>query len=69
MGRIVLGLDVGQKQDPTAIAVVEVIPRDRRQGREELFVVRDLGRLPLGTPYPVVAQEVAAVIDRLNRQV
>ncbi len=57
MGFVSMGLDIGQKHDPTAIAVVEAEPR----GLVWHFVARHLERLPLGTPYPEVAQRVAAV--------
>ena len=66
MGPVVIGLDVGQKRDPTAIAVAEVGQRERagapvidalrlRDGSrlyESVFTIRSLGRLPLGTSYP-----------------
>lgn len=62
---ITIGVDIGQKRDPTAIAVAET---DRRKGtpdRTEVhFVIRYLSRLPLGTPYPEIARRVAEVADR-----
>jgi hypothetical protein len=90
---VVVGLDVGQKRDPTALAVVEIVERETgrvfhakhahlyddcldpvgrelgcRAERHDVFVVRDLGRLPLGTPYPVVGERVVEVIERLNQR-
>ena len=62
MGAVTLGVDVGQRRDPTAIAVVEAEHRDLEDGRAEVHhLVRHLERLPLGTSYPNVAARVAAV--------
>jgi len=58
MGPVMIGIDIGQKHDPTAIAVAEV---EDRQG-EEYHIIRRLERLPLGTPYPQVAVRLADVI-------
>jgi hypothetical protein len=70
---ITIGVDIGQRVDPTAIAVVE---RERREApadrREWHHIVRYLGRLPLGTPYPEVAdrlvQVATGVRDRTGEQ-
>jgi len=59
MGAVNIGVDIGQRQDPTAIAVVEVQEAD---GQAHHFV-RYLERLPLGTPYPQVAARVIEVAD------
>jgi hypothetical protein len=45
----VLGCDIGQARDPTALAVLDG------------FDVLHLERLPLNTPYPAVAQRIATV--------
>lgn len=66
---ITIGVDIGQKRDPTAIAVVELDRRDVDGNHTEThFVVRYLDRLPLGTPYPEVARRVAAIAERAARQ-
>ena len=52
-----LGLDLGQAQDPAAIAVAEVPKSD--------IHIRHLERLPLGTPYPKVIERVTAIIEKL----
>lgn len=63
----VIGIDIGQQHDPTAIAVVETSVReitDQEQGRprnESHYFVRFLERLPLGTPYPEVARRLGAI--------
>ena len=46
MGHVTIGVDVGQRVDPTAIAVCE--------RKDDRYIVRHLERLPLGTPYPAV---------------
>jgi hypothetical protein len=52
-----LGLDLGQKRDHSAIAVVERI--DHR-GK---LLVRHLERLPLGTPYPKVVERMTEIVQ------
>src|ERR671915_345231 len=59
MGVVTVGVDVGQRRDPTAIAVVE---QEERRGSETHHIARHLERLSLGTPYPAVAKRVAAVV-------
>lgn len=60
---ITMGVDIGQKRDPTALCVAETEPR-QVEGRTEIhFVVRHLERLPLGTPYPRVAERVARIVE------
>jgi hypothetical protein len=50
-----LGLDLGQRRDPSAIAVVE-------RGRDERLMVRHLERIPLGTSYPRVVARVKKLL-------
>jgi hypothetical protein len=64
MGLVILGVDVGQKRDPTAVAVVE---EDWRQ-KVCHHLVRYLERLPLGTPYPAVAERVGAITDAVHER-
>lgn len=65
---ITVGVDIGQKRDPTAIAVVDLDRRPVESRRtENHYVVRYLGRLPLGTPYPEVAARVTEVAGRAKR--
>jgi hypothetical protein len=59
MGAVTVGVDIGQRRDPTAIAVVE---QEERGDTETHHMVRHLERLPLGTPYPGAAERVAAVV-------
>jgi hypothetical protein len=50
-----VGVDLGQASDPTAIAVVEAIPKLPR------LRLRHLERLPLGTPYTDVVERVRRI--------
>ncbi len=60
----VIGVDIGQKRDPTAICVME---SERRLEENDLevwhYMARYLQRLPLGTPYPKVAKRVGEVAE------
>ena len=69
MATIAVGVDLGQKRDPTAIAVVEAQRRERDGRSEDYYITRFLERLPLGTPYPAVAERVQTVIANIRRQV
>jgi hypothetical protein len=65
---VFIGVDIGQRRDPTAVCVAEV---ERRTvgGRQEVhFVVRHLDRLPLGTPYPEIARRLGDVAGRVARR-
>lgn len=54
---IFIGADLGQAQDPAALAVAEV--------RTPEIHVRHLEQLPLGTPYPKVVERIAGLVDHL----
>lgn len=56
-GRFIVGADIGQAHDPTALAVIEAVAEEMR--------VRHLERLPLATPYPDVVGRIASVVQRL----
>src|SRR5215212_3026749 len=62
MGAVTVGVDIGQRRDPTAIAVVE----QEHRGSETHHIARHLERLPLGSPYPTVAERVAAVVGGVH---
>ncbi len=67
MNPFVVGADLGQAHDPSAIAVVErVAAADPATGaaRPPVFAVRHLERVPLGTPYPQVAARLVALFER-----
>jgi hypothetical protein len=52
--RFVVGLDLGQVQDHTAVAVVQ-----RSAGRDGAVQVPHLERFPLGTSYPTIVSRIA----------
>ncbi len=54
----IVGADIGQAQDPTALAVVDVDVVDEVQ-------VRHLEQLPLGTPYPQVVSRIVELVQAL----
>ena len=78
---VTIGVDIGQKVDPTAIVVCEasrsfppavssdgLMRSTRPVGQiETRFTVRELGRLPLGTSYPLVAAKIVDVVSGLQR--
>lgn len=57
---VVVGVDVGQGREPSAICVAEA---EKREGSwpNTHFLIRHLERLPAGTSYPQVAERVASV--------
>jgi hypothetical protein len=60
---VTIGVDIGQKRDPTAIAVVEVEKRD--DGYH--FRVRYLEALPLGTRFHTVAARVGEIVASVRK--
>jgi hypothetical protein len=68
--KYVMGCDLGQSTDPTAICVLEHTHQFREWERggadqfEDIFAVRHLQRLPLGLSYPAQVQEVAHLLAR-----
>lgn len=72
----ILGLDIGQSVDPSAVAVLNHVvtpletwtPNSKaefwKQDRTEQFLVRHLERLPLQMPYPQQVQHVANMLAR-----
>ena len=56
-GRFIVGADIGQARDPTALAVIEA--------EAEMILVRHLERLPLGTPYPDAVKRIGEVVQTL----
>src|SRR5687768_9591813 len=59
MGRA-LGLDLGQAQDHTALALVEW--NTREEDGLHVYHLRHLERIPLGTGYPAIAKHVAKLM-------
>jgi hypothetical protein len=72
MGVVTIGIDIGQRRDPTTIVAVEreerMGPADRppdEQRKESHHTVRHLERMALGTPYPEVADRLAEIAARV----
>jgi hypothetical protein len=75
MGIVTIGVDIGQRVDPTAIAVIEREERIEKRKDVETgadterrvwhHTARRLERLPLGTPYPEVADRLVDVAARV----
>jgi len=70
---VTIGVDIGQRVDPTAIAVVE---REQRSEQSEEaddrrvwhHTVRYLARLPLGTSYPDVARRLVTLVQGVRER-
>ncbi len=60
----VIGIDIGQKRDPTAICVAQVMWREGGWH----YLIHLLERMRLGTPYPEVADRIVEIIDRSSRR-
>jgi hypothetical protein len=60
----IIGLDLGQKQDYTAVAVVEKESRSEA-GDKPMLYLRHLERYSLGTPYGEQMDRVAALVEKL----
>ena len=63
-----IGVDVGQKRDPTAVCAVECERRLVNGRREVHFLVRYLERLAIGTRYPAVADRVAEIVAAVRKR-
>ena len=63
-----LGVDLGQKQDPTALALVRRMEYRCAYGgpRFDGLGVVGLERVPLGTPYPVVVERLKRLTHRVD---
>lgn len=57
--RFTVGLDIGQSQDPTALATIENVGEDPSE-----YHLRHVERFELGTSYPTIAERVAALMKR-----
>ncbi len=65
---VLMGIDVGQGRNPTAICVAETETRDTVNGSAVHFLVRLLERLPNGTSFPEAAQRVAEITGGIERR-
>jgi hypothetical protein len=55
---LIVGADIGQARDPTALAVIEAVAEE--------IQVRHLERLPLATPYPDVVGHIVEMVQKLS---
>jgi hypothetical protein len=58
--RYLIGLDLGQASDYTALSILE----QHGYGDEAEFLCRHLQRWPLRTPYTAIASDVARIVNR-----
>lgn len=59
----IVGLDLGQSADYTALSIVQTVKEPNPAGGTERSLhLRHLERYPLRTPYPDIAEKVAAVM-------
>jgi hypothetical protein len=65
---VTIGIDIGQRKDPTALCVAEFETRDGATRPEIHYLIRHLERLPLRTPYPEIAGRLRGLCDRVGRQ-
>lgn len=59
----IMGLDLGQANDYTALAVVE--GQKEQKENNQNYNIRHLQRFELGTPYPAIVDRVADIKNRL----
>lgn len=63
---IIIGIDIGQRHDPTAVAVAEAFRQERAgSGAEYAYTIRHFERLELGTPYPDVSKRVTEIVGNI----
>lgn len=72
MGTVVIGVDIGQKQDPSAVVVVELLKPQGNTLKDStgakivsLFYVRHVERMELGTSFVNVASRVGDIVRNL----
>ena len=63
---VILGIDVGQKRESSALCAVELEEREVRRRRIDHFVVRHLERIASGTRYPEIVRRVGEVVDSVS---
>ncbi len=62
---ITIGVDIGQRTEPSAVCVTETEDRTGPHGRECHYLVRHLERLSIGTRFPALADRAAQVASRI----
>jgi len=67
MSTFILGLDLGQTNDYSALIVAEKImpePAAEPADRRPRYDVRHIERFPLGTPYPAIVDAIVETVER-----
>jgi hypothetical protein len=59
---VLIGVDVGQRSEPSGICVAEMTHREGPYGTECHYLVRYLERHPAGTTYPDLADRAAQLV-------
>src|SRR5262245_17338447 len=67
MHDLVVGLDLGQAADYSALAALERAVQVESIGRSPLYLCRALKRWPLGTPYPAIVSAVAEFLRKCTK--
>jgi hypothetical protein len=71
-GIVTIGVDIGQRRDPTAICVAEIVERIQTPPEyefwqepevETIYLIRFLERLPLGLSYPKIAERLVGISE------
>lgn len=66
---IQMGVDIGQRVDPTTIVVVEAFKIERPDRKPDYqFEIRHMERLAIGTPYPAVGARIANVVATIEER-
>lgn len=68
MPEYIIGVDLGQANDYTAVSVIEMHTGGDGREAERSYQVRHLDRLPLGTPYPEQVEAVSRVVGLVKEQ-
>lgn len=66
MGPLTIGIKVGQRMEPTGLAVSEQEIGVENGQTVERYTIRFLERLPVGTAYPTIATRLGAVLQALG---
>ena len=62
--RYIVGVDLGQAADPTAVCVLELTREDPAEPMKFYYDVRHLMRLPLGRSYPTMVHDVGVTLQQ-----
>jgi hypothetical protein len=63
--RLVIGLDLGQPQDYTALAIAQQSMEPAQPRYLRTYAFRHLHRWPVGAPYPQIRDDVAQLLEKV----